>query len=352
MKNNGFGKTTIKDVAALAGVSIGTVSRAINNKGYLSESARQKVLQAVEKTGFVPNIKAHAMMNDSTPFIGVVVPEINNPYLSYLVAYIEKYLDAVNYSIMLCNNSYSSEKAKTFIDRLIQHNVKGLIMIATSIDDKAYLESIREKMYLICINTSIEGTDCINVADWQATFELTEYLIALGHHDIAYIGFNHASPPTMERLRGYKDAMMKHNIPLKEEYMLATDNPLIAKYTTRNKQNPANYLAAKLLDLPNPPTAIMAINDYYALSIYTECINRGMSVGRDLSIIGYDDIPLAQIVSPPMTSVHCDVDSIAYMATSTLIDHMNEKAGFHREPRSILVPGTIQHRASIAPPLR
>lgn len=351
MYNRGPGNTTIKDVAALAGVSIGTVSRVINNKGYISEMTRQKVMKVVEETQFIPNLNAQTAADRQTPVIGVIIPEINNPFLSYLVSYIEKYLDLENYSVMLCNNLYSTEKTKKFIDRLMQYRVRGLMMIATEIDDKEYLELVREKMSIVCINTIMEKVDCVNGADWQTTFELTEHLIALGHRDIAYMGFNHASPPTLERLRGFQDAMMKHHLPIREEYLQCTDSTMRPIQNIRDGNHaPANILAARLLELPNPPTAIMTINDYYALGVYTECHKHGFTVGRDISVAGYDDIPLTEIMAPPMTSVHCDVDSMAYIATSTLLDRLKSKQLQQLDPRNILVPGSIRLRESTVPP--
>lgn len=352
MYNRGPGNTTIKDVAALAGVSIGTVSRVIHNKGYISEPTRQKVLEAITETQFIPNINAQTASEHQAPVVGVIVPEITNPFLSYLVSYIEKYLNLENYSVMLCNNLYSAEKTKKFIDRLLQYRVRGLFMIATKLDDRDYLEMIREKLSIVCINTIMEKVDCINCADWQTTFELTEHLISLGHRDIAYMGFNHTSPPTLERLRGFQDAMMKHHLPIREEYLQGTDVTMRPIQNLRDGNHaPANVLASRLLDLPNPPTAIMAINDYYALGIYTECHKRGLQVGRDISVAGYDDIPLTEIMTPPVTSVHCDVDSMAYIATSTLVDRIKSKEHQQLDSRNILVPGSLRLRASTASPV-
>lgn len=353
MYNRGPGNITIKDVAALAGVSIGTVSRVINNKGYLSEATREKVMRAIEETQFIPNLNAQTAADRQTPIVGVIVPELNNPFLSYVVSYIEKYLDLENFSVMMCNNMYSIEKTKKFVDRLLQQRVRGLIMVATQIEDEEYFALIREKMSIVCLNTVMDGVDCINCADWQATFELTEHLIALGHRDIAYMGFNHASPPTMERLRGFQDAMMKHNLPIDPNYLLEMDSLAHPEPGSRDKNYaPGNLLAARLLELPKPPTAIMAINDYYALSVYTECHKHGFIVGKDISVVGYDDIPLTEILSPPITSVQCDVDSMAYIAISTLLDRLKSKELRRQEPRSILVPGSIRLRGSVAPPSR
>ncbi len=349
-------RVTSKDVAKFAGVSPGTVSRAISGKGYLSEEMRGKINAAMKELNFQISTKSAPQAVPQNT-VGIAVPEISHPYLAYIVSELEKLLFAQGYSVVLCNHLYSEDRVTSFIDELMALDASGLIMVATEFNDITHLKRANEKLSVICINTATQDddhllfSDYINFSDWQTTFDITEHLIELGHRNIAYMGHNPYSPPTMDRLRGYKDAMAKHNIELIQEYIAESKTPLVGVSNGDDSDSMQNKLAAKLLDLPIPPTAIMAINDYYALGVYAEAQKRGLKIGEDISVVGYDDITLATIISPQMSSVNCNITSVSYLATTTLINRINNKNSnigteIHNK---ILVPGDFKKRASIGP---
>ncbi len=350
-------RVTSKDVAKFAGVSPGTVSRAISGKGYLSEEMRGKVFAAMKELNFELSSKT-ALSSAPQKTIGIAVPEISHPYLACIVSELDKQLFMHDYSIVLCNHLYNEDKVASFIDELIALNASGLVMVATEFNDISHLKKANAKLSVICINTATQDnnhlmfSDYINFSDWQTTFDITEHLIELGHRDIAYMGHNPHSPPTMDRLRGYKDALAKHNIEIVPEYIAESKTPFVGINNSDDDTIPVqNKLAARLLDLQAPPTAIMAINDYYALGIYSEAEKRGLKIGEDISVVGYDDIALATIVSPQMSSVNCNVTSVSYLATTTLISRINNRnAKIETEVHNkILVPGYFKKRASIGP---
>lgn len=346
-------KITSKQVAQVAGVSAGTVSRVINNKGYFSEEVREKVFSAMKALDF--HVDSFGLQIDKK-IIGIAVPEISHPYLSCIVSEIEKHFYSHHYTIVMCNHLYDHGKVKDFIGRLVDIGADGLVMIATGLHNRKQLEEASEQLCIMCINTATQNDEClkysdyINFSDWQTTFDITEQLIQLGHTKISYMGFHPHSLPTMDRLRGVKDALAKHNIPLVEEYMVQSQTPFVSQSEMNQEELPIqNKLARQLLSLKEPPTAIIAINDYYALGIYSEAQKKGLVIGQDLSVVGYDDIALAQIVHPQLTSVDCNVSSVSYLAATTLMSRIaSKKNGYTQEVfNNILVPGVIKKRDSI-----
>ncbi len=342
------GKVTIRDIARIAGVSISTVSRVLHNQGYISDEVRSKVMSAIGTLQYEPGSAVQSALKSDPHVVGVIVPEIDNPYLSYLLSAIESHLFQEGYFMMVCNSGYDILKAKTFINQLINQDIHHLIVIAMNFDDAELQARIDRHMHVIGINTIIKGAHTLNTNDWQTSFELTDYLISTGHRKIAFIGYNHLSPPTIERLRGYRDAMSKNNIPVLPDYILPSDFFKGKAEQDALSQTP-NLLARYLLDQTNRPTAIMGVNDYYALGVYSEANRRGLAVGRDISVVGYDDISLGSIINPQLTTVHSNIESVARM-TITLIQSQFSKNGLSREPMNLLIPGNIVFRHSVSAP--
>lgn len=348
-------KVTVKDLADLAGVSPGTVSRVLNQKGYLSPETCKKVHEAAAQLNFTPTVpQPSGEKVASQNIIGIAVPEIRHPYLSYIVSGIQQNLADQGFSVVFCSHLYQEDKLLKFAKNLVELGGKGLIMVAAGFSQLENLRQTSKKLKLLNINTGNQGeeflkyADFINFADWQVTFDIVEHLINLGHKRIAYLGFNQDSLPTMERLRGFHDAMAKHNLPINSQYLVGSSTPFVSQGESGEETPVQNQLASKLLDLDPPPTAIVAINDYYALGVYAEVAKRNQIIGEDVSVVGYDDILLTTILSPPMSSVSCNVDMVSNLAATTMLSRIQDQTEkpFH----NILVPGVFQKRESIAPP--
>lgn len=333
-KSNVSANITIKDIARLAGVSIGTVSRTINETGYVADETRKKITKVLEDTGFKPNTAAVSMKIKKSSAVGIIVPEINNPFLSELVVAIEDILSSENLSILLCNSKYRMDKEIGFVEDLIRRNAEGLIFVSSELQDEKVLKKIKNSLKVVTIGSKTADFDCVNFTDWQAAFEMVEYLISLGHRKIACIGSNSISWPTMERLRGYADALTKNGIARREEYILTAQDNINTGYA-RTKQ---------LLGLKEPPTAIFAINDFYAINSYIAVREKRLSVGADISIAGFDDITMASLVNPPLTTVKCSTSALAEFATDLLLKRIRGNAC--DEPKEVLLPAPIIKRES------
>jgi len=328
---------TIHDIARMADVSIGTVSRVINNSSLVKEETRRKVNKIIHDTGFKPNAAARSMIKKKSSIVGVIVPEINNPHLADLVVVIEEILSREKLSVLLCNSGYNIEKETGFINELISRNAEGLVLIASELGDKAVIDRIGQHLEVVSIGAKIGNFDCVDSTNWQGAFDMVEYLITLGHERIACIGFNKTAKPSIERLNGYIDALRKHGINARDEYMLGTEGTKTSGYAK----------ASKLLELKSPPTAVFAINDYYAINAYLAVQDKSLTVGRDISIAGFDDIPIARLVNPALTTVRYSTRSMAELATDLLLKRI-KKFGTG-ESKRILLPTEIVKRESAQP---
>jgi DNA-binding LacI/PurR family transcriptional regulator len=308
-------RVTIKDVAERANVAIGTVSRYLNNNGYVSGDAMERIQRAIKDMDFIPNAAARSMINKKSAIIGVTVPEINNPYLADLVVRIESALSKMNYSIMLCNTQYKSEKVATFIDDLIMRNAEGLFLVATDVNDEGMVKRLSNYLYTVSIGHKLDGFDCIRLTDYSAAYELTRHLINLNHKKIGFIGFNENAHQTVSRVEGYCAALMDAGLAVRDEFILQS-------YAGHRD---GYRLAKQLLSLEDKPTAMIAINDFYAMNAYSAISDAGLEVGRDISVAGFDDIFMAKFLSPALTTVRCDSDAVVESAISMLREHMDKK---------------------------
>lgn len=325
---------TINDIAKEAGVAIGTVSRAINNSGYVAKETKKRIMEIVEKTGFNPSAAARSLSTKSSPIIGIVVPEIDNPFLAKLVVVIEHILSREGFSILLCNSEYSLEKLAHFVTDLVQWNAKGLITISTDLVDKEITNIIQDRLNVVTIFSKSKDYDYIAITEWQGSFDLVEYLISLGHRKIAYVGYNKKLQTAMERMQGYKDALEKNAIAIREDYLIPYED--IAP----------GYIGTKtLLQLNDPPTAILLSNDYYAINSYSAVLESNKIVGKDISIVGFDDIPLSRLINPTLTTIKYDTKTMAELAAEIMIKRINNK--IEDDKKGILLPTELVIRNSV-----
>jgi DNA-binding LacI/PurR family transcriptional regulator len=328
-------RVTIKDVAEKANVAIGTVSRYLNNNGYVSGDAMERIQRAIKELDFIPSAAARSMINKKSAIIGVTVPEINNPYLADLVVRIEASLSQMNYSIMLCNTQYKSEKVAAFIDDLIMRNAEGLFLVATDVNDEAMVKRLSNYLYTVSIGHKLDGFDCIRLTDYESAYELTRHLIDMNHRKIGFIGFNENAHQTVSRVEGYCGALRDAGLAPRDEFILQS-------YAGHRD---GYRLAKQLLSLEDKPTAMIAINDFYAMNAYSAISDAGLEVGRDISVAGFDDIFMARFLSPALTTVRCDSDAVVENAIGMLREHLDGKT--QSVPRDIELEATVIYRQSI-----
>ena len=332
-------KVTIIDVAAKAGVSFGTVSRVVNNNVHVKEETRQRVLAAMQDLGYVANRQARSLAGGKTNSIGLLVPDLGTSYIGEITRGIDGELGLSGLDLILYTTHRTASKEANYVANLAKGMVDGLLLVLPR-SPADYIGTLTShKFPFVLIDHQGTGQDCaaVGATNWQGAYNATEYLIKLGHQRIGFITGWMDLGCAEDRLDGYKSALRTHHL---------TESPELIYEGTFFQQDGFKG-AAGFLDLPNPPTAILASNDVMAMGAMDAVRSRGLRVPEDVSIIGFDDIPQSAFVHPALTTVHQPLEQMGRVATQMLLDLLNnpEERSYRLE-----LPTELVIRDSTAPP--
>lgn len=307
-------QSKITDVAKLAGVGISTVSRVLNNSGYASEKTRRKVLKAVEYYRYEPNAIAKGLVQKTTCLIGVVISDILNPFYSQLVRSIESTCDIDGYSVILCNTDESIDKEKKYLKILLNKHVDGIIMAGGRGVGEKYNEHLFEAacdVPMILSNEFIEHEKihCVYCDKEKGAYDMTNYLIGLGHKNIAHIAGYSDYKPTQDRLNGFCRAMMEKHIPVSDENVVYSDYHSAGGHAA----------ATVLLKRAQRPTAIFASNDLMAAGVIKALQENHVSIPGEIAVVGSDNISLGELLTPGLTTINHNVYELGQYSVSTLL---------------------------------
>ncbi|SES89869.1 transcriptional regulator, LacI family [Oceanobacillus limi] len=294
---------TIKEIAEMANVSRSTVSRALNNSGYVSEDARERIEKVIKETGYAPSQHAKSLRTKKTKVIGVILPTIQTETSGKIVAGIDRVLSANGYQILLANTNLNSEKEMEYIDLLKARQVDGIILIATN-TEKQLVEKIKEvSIPFLVIGQEIEGVVSVVYDDYHASRELVSLLIKEGHEKIAFIGVDEEDRAVgYERKRGYIDEMQANKLTIEGAWMqkavfdIDSGNKAMEQIINRSKEK---------------PTALFAVTDRLAIGALSYLKKIDIDVPNDFAIVSIGASEISQYVDPPLTTV----------------DYQNEEAG-------------------------
>ncbi len=351
---------TIHDVAARAGVSLTTVSNVVNKRGRYTEETRLRVEQAISELGYVPNALARSLKRSISNSIGVLCEDINSSFTSQMVDGICDYADQHNYHITLAN-----------LGILRKTNISDILDFQTAVESDAFQNSLRSAIHLmtsvhVCgiIYISVHPRDitgilthsdladvpvvylygytqhetdtCVNYDDFHGAKLAVDYLAGKGHKKIAIVGGTVNSVPTYKRMLGYQTSLMNHQIPLLTDYM-----------TMGNWQYKDGYrLCEKLMQLPDPPTAIFAMSDLMAYGIFQYCYEHHICIPEDLSVIGYDDLNSSDWCYPPLTSIHVPLFNMGVYSINSLMQKVEASSTDVHYTK--LFECSLHERASVA----
>lgn len=248
-----FSSITIIDVARESGVSYGTVSRVINDSPNVKSETRERIKEVIDRMGFVGNRNARSLVSGRTHVIGLLTPDLGTAYIGEIIRGIDTELESAKYNLMLYTTHRRENKEAGYISSLIQGGVDGVILILPR-NPAIYLEKLRSLQfpYVLVDHQGIdEKGPAVGATNFQGAYDATEYLIDLGHQKIAIITGSMDLGCSQERLAGFKDALSKHALPIRPEWIIEGDF-----------EQSAGYLGGKeLISLPNRPTAIFASNE-------------------------------------------------------------------------------------------
>ncbi len=285
---------TLLDVARVAGVSRATASLVLRESPAITAETRARVEAAMAELGYVYNRSAARLRAARSHTIGVLLPNLNNPFFATLVAGIEETVEAAGISVLLANSNEDAARQDRLLTRMCEQGVDGLIVCSAQKTPRAALERLLSRdMPLVQLLRHVEGvsTDFAGTDFTALTFEATERLIALGHRRIAFLSVDLRHSVRDERLAGYAQAMEHHGL----EPSLIVEVPL--------EHGAARSAADAFLRPPAPPTAVLCFNDVVALGLHRGLIERGVRIGVDISLIGIDDGAECDLVVPGLASV-------------------------------------------------
>jgi len=285
----------IKDVAREAGVSTATVSHVINNTKYVSDVTRERVLRAIKSCNYYANAHARTLASGRSNIIGLLVSDISNPFFPELVKSIEDAAFERGYNVILVNTNYDAKRAADYVRRLIELNVAGVALMTTELDSKLIDELARRKVPVVFHNVGTTGEHMSDVlVDYASGIEeAVAHLVSLGHQRIAHIAGPKRFRSAAIRRQAFLDSVAR-NLP---------GAPAPAIYEGDFKFDGGRRAASEILADGARPTAVVVANDMMALGAMHEFRSAGLSIPRDISLVGFDDITFAALSQPPLTTV-------------------------------------------------
>lgn len=337
------------DVARLARTTVATVSRVINNNGYVSASLRSRVVAAVEEIGYVPNANARTLRTKRSRTIGIVVGDLTNPYSMELASAVTGAAVGFGYTTFIATATDDVDSDVAVIDAFHRQRVDGLVIatLRTENSDAALLRLADRGMPLVLVGRDLEHefVDSIG-ADFRAGGRLaTKHLLDLGHRRVAFVGANLADAKRVTRLQGYVDALEEAGLRIRPEYVLGA--PGRAASPRYSGHGTGHQATLQLLRIPTPPTAIFARNDHTAFGVLQALSENGISVPGEMSVMGFDDIPIASRVVPTVSSVRQPTQSQGKAAVDYLLARI-ERPDEGTEARRLVLDCTLMARQSSA----
>jgi LacI family transcriptional regulator len=344
MSKDKAASVTIFDVAELAGVSYSTVSRVVNNYTYVKPATRAKVQAAMEELGYVANLKARSLAGGRSQVIGVLIYDLETNYSVEVVRGIDEEVSRLDYDMMLSTTHHRRQKEADYVAKLALGLVDGLLIVLPSNLD-AYVNDLKRQNFPFVLidhqGLEREGVGSIQAQNFQGGYDATRHLLELGHRRIGTItGPVNQSPPVnsaVDRLAGYRAALADAGIAYDPALIYAGDFGFTAGRTG------TDYL----LDQAMPVTAIFAASDVTAFGVIEAARTRGLTLPRDLSVVGFDDIPEARYRRPALTTIRQPLREMGRLASRMLIEHLEDR---DQPLTRIELPTTLQVRDTTAPP--
>jgi DNA-binding LacI/PurR family transcriptional regulator len=331
----------MKQIAEMAGVSLGTVSNVLNSTAVVREPLRKRVMEAVDRLGYQPSQLARGLRRVKTNMIGMIIPDVTNPFFPAVVRGAEDMAFANGYRLVLCNTDNDHAKEIAYLNELRTYLPAGLIVIPSNFSDLTQqAESYRKAgTAVVCVDRlpkEWEG-DSVTVANAQGAYEAARYLIRIGHRRLATITGPLQLTNAQQRLAGFKRAVREAKIGVQPEYI---------QQATFDREGGRTKTKLLLSMIPRP-TAIFAGNDMIALGSLQAVRDAGLCCPEDVSVFGFDDLDFAEMTNPSLSSVHQPGYQLGVAAASMLLDRFAGNAG---PAKHEVLKTELKIRASVSSP--
>jgi LacI family transcriptional regulator len=305
---------TIYEVSELAGVSLATVSRVINNSGNVKPKNREKVLAAIAELDYRPNSIAQSLASRRSNTVGILIPELYGPYFGLELSSIETELSRAGKRVTITAGHSSDAKERDCIEFLLGSGCDALILHVDSVSSDYLIELVQGSVPVILLNRHIpEIADrCINLDNEFGGYIATKSLLELGHTKLAYVSGPHWKTDSFKRLSGHKRALKEFGLEIDEQLIFEGDF----------EESSGSDAMEHLLQLGKPITGLVCANDEMAAGAFNIARKEGLRIPEDLSVIGYDNVVLANYLHPQLTSIDCHVREMGQMAARWVIKHV------------------------------
>ncbi|WP_100331169.1 LacI family DNA-binding transcriptional regulator [Bacillus xiapuensis] len=329
-------KVTIYDVAKEAKVSIATVSKVINNTGRISESTRERVCEVMERLNYQPNIIASALMGKQTKTIGLLIPDLANPFFSELARSIEDRGHESGYDLVICSTDYQPEKENKYLTLLKQKRVDGFILASGFENLDKVEELVKEEIPVAVVARDFPmfPINAVALDDFLGGYQAASYLIKNGHRNIAVIGRDLWS--NRERIRGFKQAMEENGLKHRSDFEFVQDIHHV---------DAAKRVTMKYLNSDDRPTAIFACNDLLAIGAIQAAKAWGLKVPDQLSIIGFDNTIIATVVEPPLTTIAQPIQNMGKEVMDLMVAMITGRQ--KEQKRVTLLPELVERQSVV-----
>ena len=331
--------TTIRDVARLANVSVSTVSYALSRERRIREDTRDRVLDAIDALGYRANDVARSLKTGRTLTLGLIIPDILNPFFTVVARAAEDTAIDAGYSLMLCNSCNDAAREYGYLGLLRSRRVDGLIFMAGSgTPHRALRALIRQGFPIVIVDEELAGIEAtsIFVQNYEGGRQAGEHLAQLGHRRVGIIGGPPALKTARDRVAGVRDALADHGVAIDPDCILA------AEYQIECGRDAMK----RLLDRPIQPSAVFAANDMIAIGATQQAEAEGLNVPDDISIVGFDDVPLAAMIAPALTTVAQPMRTMGRRAVELLLQVIRERPVAHAR---VTLETELRVRASTGP---
>lgn len=323
-------KPTIYDVAQKAGVSIATVSKVVNNTGRISEKTRSRVKEIMKEIDYSPSSVAAALTGKRTFTIGVLVPDIANPFFAEVARALENHARMTGYAIILCSTDYQREREQDYLELLLKKQVDGIIIATEAKDWKVFKKLLDKNIPLLMFSVDHPSfsSHVVTTDDIRGGYLAGRYLLDNGHRNFAVIVEENRESGRL-RLEGFRQSLIDEGIGLSDSFVVFS----------KSRVEEAKKAAKQILALNDRPTSVFASTDLIAAVFMNEARKANVSIPEDISVIGFDNTIHAEIADPGLTTIAQPTDELARYAIHQLLESIEKPD---------LLPG---HRIMLAPEL-
>lgn len=331
---------TVRDVARLAGVSAMAVSRVVNDRPGVSAEARAKIEAAIDELDYAPSKVASSLISQKTQLLGMIVPDVSNPFFGPIVRGAEITARKSGYRLLICNSESDLRLEREYVSDLVAHRVEGLIIAPVGETSATHLRRLVERNFpIVLIDRHIAALACDSVTldNTAAAEKLVAHLVAKGHTRIAFVTDAEDVSTGRERLAGLQGALAAADIAFDPELVFRTSTDQMGGYRATQQ----------VLAMSERPTAIFAVNNMTAVGVVQALHQAKLDVPDNISLVCFDDVQHLAVLAPFLTVIDQPAESMAQVATSMLLERIAGDAG--SKPRAVSFPGELIVRSSVAP---